>query len=399
MTTPDVARDLAAEPRDFSSHPAWVIEREHDELWPVIWTAGGICWLTIAILGLLWAWPLSGTTQNGNYIVTSTARLMHHVLLFLMSACAYRIGLGQGWPPEPIKRARVIAVHVVLALLIARLAPLVLTLTEVLVDGRLSYLGEDITPWLPFHLDWMQWVGLLRSWMVPYLLGLIAVALLHTARKSHRESLHLARLSAEVANLRMAMLSAQLHPHFLFNALHAISELISESPAQATTMVARLGDFLRIALESTKHPWVRVEAEVIGLDAYLAVQQTRFRDRLRVSLSVDPVAMNILMPALLLQPIVENAIEHGRGGSPGALMVGVHIRRAQDRLIVEVINSTPQLIAPLARGVFGDGLRNVEARLRAAFGDNASMSVGPHAGGGTRALLDMPADVAPAGSA
>ena len=399
MTTPHVARDLAAEPRDFSRHPARVNERERDELWPIIWTAGGICWLTIAILGLLWAWPLSGTTQNGSYIVTSTARLIHHVLLFLMSACAYRIALGQGWPPEPIKRARVIAVHIVLALLIARLSPLVLTLTAVLVDGRLSYLGEDITPWLPFHPDWMQWVGLLRSWMVPYLLGLIAVALVHTARKYHRESLHLARLSAEVANLRMAMLSAQLHPHFLFNALHAISELISESPAQATTMVARLGDFLRLALESTKHPWVRVEAEVIGLDAYLAVQQTRFRDRLRVALMVDPAAMNTLMPALLLQPIVENAIEHGRGGSPGALMVSVHIRRTQDRLIVEVINSTPQLIAPLSRGVFGDGLRNVEARLRAAFGDNASMSVGPHAGSGTRALLEMPADIAPAGSA
>jgi hypothetical protein len=379
------------QPRDFPNHSTRVIESEHGELWSIIWTAGGSCWLVIAILGLLWAWPLSGTTQNGDYIVTSTARLMHHVLLFLMSACAYRIALEQGWPHATSERARVLAVHVVLALLIARLAPLVLTLTAVLVDGRLAYIGEDIAPWLPFHPDWMQWVGLLRSWMVPYLLGLTAVALVYTARQYHRESLRLAHLSAEIANLRMAMLSAQLHPHFLFNALHAISELISESPAQATTMVARLGDFLRIALESTKHPWVRVETEVIGLDAYLAVQQTRFRDRLRVALLVDPGAMNTLMPALLLQPIVENAIEHGRGGSPSALVVSVHIRRAQDRLIVEVVNSTPQLSAPLARGVFGDGLRNVEARLRAAFGDNASVSVGPHAGSGTRALLDMPA--------
>jgi LytS/YehU family sensor histidine kinase len=164
-------------------------------------------------------------------------------------------------------------------------------------------------------------------------------------------------------------------------------------------MLARLGDFLRIALESTKRPWVRVEAEVIGLDAYLAVQQTRFRDRLSVALLVDPAAMNTLMPALLLQPIVENAIEHGRGASPGTLAVSVHIRREQDRLIVEVINSTPQLVAPLARVIFGDGLRNVEARLRAAFGDRASVSVGPHPGSGTRALLDMPAKVALAESA
>lgn len=394
MTTPDAALELGTQPQDFFSRPALAVERKRDEMWPIIWTAGGICWLTIAILGLLWSWPHSGTTQNGDYIVTSTARLIHHVLLFLMAACAYRIGLGQGWPREPIKLARVLAVHIMLALLVARLAPLVLTLTAVLVDGRLSHLGEDITPWLPFHPHWMQWVGLLRFWMVPYLLGLVAVAWVYTARQYHRESMRLAHLSAEVANLRMAMLSAQLHPHFLFNALHAISELINESPAQATTMVARLGDFLRIALESTKHPWVRVEAEVIGLDAYLAVQQTRFRDRLSVALMVDPAAMSTLMPALLLQPIVENAIEHGRGGSPSALTVSVQIRRAKDRLIVEIINSTPQLIAPLPRGAFGDGLRNVEARLRAAFGEDASVSVGPHAGGGTLALLDMPAHVA-----
>ena len=388
MSTPDLAQDIGLQPGDRTG--------TRDELWPIIWTAGGLCWLAIAILGLLWSWPASGTIQNGNYIVSSAARLVHHVLLFLLSACAYRIALGQGWPRAPIKRMRVIAVHIALALLVARLSPLVLGVTEVIVDARFSHIGEDMSDWLPFHPTWMQWVGLLRFWMVPYVLGLVAVAFVYTARRYHRESMHLARVSAEVATLRMAMLSAQLHPHFLFNALHAISELINESPAQATTMVARLGDFLRVALESTKRPWVPVEVEVIGLDAYLAVQQTRFRDRLSVTLLVDPAAMNTLIPALLLQPIVENAIEHGRCGSPDALAVRVGIRCSQGRLLVEVTNSTPQLIAPLARGAFGDGLRNVEARLRAAFGADASVSVGPNAGGGTRALLDMPAKSAPA---
>jgi two-component system, LytTR family, sensor kinase len=102
--------------------------------------------------------------------------------------------------------------------------------------------------------------------------------------------------------------------------------------------------------------------------------------------------MNSLMPALLLQPIVENAIEHGRVGSSGALAVEVHIRRELDRLLIEVTNSTPQLIAPLPRSAFGHGLRNVEARLHAAFGDDASVKVGPAAERGTRAMLDMPAD-------
>jgi hypothetical protein len=377
-----------------ASDPA--VEPKGAELWPIIWTAGGLCWLAIAILGLLWAWPLSGTTLNGDYIVTSAARLIHRVLLFLLSACVYRIALDQGWPQERNRQVRLVAVQVLLALLITRLSPLILTMTAVITDGRWSHLGEDIAPWLPFHATWMQWVGLLRSWMVPYLLGLIAVALVYTARQYHRDSMRLARLSAEIANLRMAMLSAQLHPHFLFNALHAISELIRESPGQATTMIARLGDFLRIALESTKQPWIRVEAEVIGLDAYLAVQQTRFRDRLSVALLVDPSAMNMLMPALLLQPIVENTIEHGRCGSAGLLAVSVRIRREGDRLMIEVTNSTPQLTAPLSRSAFGDGLRNVEARLRAAFGDDASVQIGPDELSGTRAMLDMPASAAQA---
>src|ERR1700743_680948 len=81
----------------------------------------------------------------------------------------------------------------------------------------------------------------------PYVLGRWAAPLLHPARQYHRESMRLAGLSAEIANLRMAMLSAQLHPHFLFTALHAISELLNENPRQATTIVARLGEFVRIA--------------------------------------------------------------------------------------------------------------------------------------------------------
>lgn len=368
--------------------------RERSDLWPIIWTAGGGCWLVIAALGLLWSWPSSGTTlQNGDYVVSSAARFIHYNLLFLLSACAYRIGLGTRWPRERSRQLRIVGLNIALALLVSRLSPIILGMIEVIIDDRWSTLREDVAPLLPFHLGWMSWVGLLRFWAVPYLLGLVVVALVYTARQYHHESMRLVRLSAEVANLRMAMLSAQLHPHFLFNALHAISELINESPAQATTMVARLGDFLRIALESTKRPWIRVESEVIGLDAYLAVQQTRFRDQLSVTLRVDPSAMDSLMPALLLQPIVENAIEHGRCGAASSLSVNVNIRRERERLVIEVNNSTPQLIAPLARSAFGDGLRNVEARLHAAFGDGASVKVGPDAEGGTRALLDMPANI------
>jgi hypothetical protein len=365
------------------------------ELWPIIWSAGGLCWFATAILGLLWAWPSSGTTtQDGDYIPSSAARLVHYALLFLLSACAYRLALSQGWPRERFKRARVFVLHVALALLVTRLSPLFVVLVEAVVDSRWSYIRQDIEGWLPFQATWMQWVGLLRYWMLPYVLGLIAVALVYTARQYHRESLRLVRLSAEVAKLRMSMLSAQLHPHFLFNALHAISQLIHENPDQATSMVARLGDFLRIALESSKRTWIRVEEEVLGLNAYLAVQQTRFGDRLRVTFHVDPGATLTLIPALLLQPIVENAIEHGLADPSECLEVTVNVNCHQNRLNIAVTNSAPHLSETLTPAAFGNGLRNVSARLLAAYGGDARISIGPDPARGTRAELDVPAVIA-----
>src|SRR4029077_16236723 len=91
------------------------VERTGAALWPIIWTAGGLCWLAIATLSLLWAWPLSGTTYNGDYIVTSTPRLVHHFLLFLLSAWGYRIALAHGWPKERSRQIRLIAVQLLLA--------------------------------------------------------------------------------------------------------------------------------------------------------------------------------------------------------------------------------------------------------------------------------------------
>ncbi len=373
--------------------------RESDGLWPVIWTVGGACWLVIALIGVLWAWPVSGTYQDGAFVVRSGARLVHHGLLFLVSAVGYRFGLGQGWPTSLAGRARVAVLNALLALVVVRLAPIVLALSVGIAEGAWSEAREELASWALFQPTLAQWAWLLRFWMPPYVLGLAVVALVRVWQRYHRESVRLAYLSTEYANLRMAMLSAQLQPHFLFNSLHAIAELINENPARAIEMLARLGDFLRYALESSKQPWVRVSTEVAGVEAYLAVQQTRFRDRLRISLSVEPETMDDRVPALLLQPIVENAIEHGRSGPDASVTVAVVIRRVEGRLRIGVTNSTPQLEQVLPHHAHGDGLRNVDARLQAAFGGAATFTLGPDRVRGTLAELDMPVGVLTAMSA
>jgi hypothetical protein len=362
----------------------------NSELWAIIWTAGGLCWLCVAVIGILWFWPVSGTVQGGEYIVSSGARLLHHFLLFLLSAPAYRIAIGLGWPATLGPRIRVIVANAILALVVIRVCPLVLMASSAAVDASQNF-AEGIGPWLPMRPTAMQWLLLLRFWLPAYLLGLIAVALVVSSRRSHRDSVRLAELSAQLANARMATLSAQLHPHFLFNSLNSISGLIADSPDQAVEMVARLGDFLRIALESTKRPWTRVEEEVLGVEAYLAVQRSRFRDRLHVKLTVDPESLTAPIPSLLLQPLVENAIQHGLSDPGESLEVTVTVSRHQDRLTVMVTNSAPRLRETLMPASFGDGLRNVSARLFAAYNGEGTITIGPDPICGTRAELNVPA--------
>ena len=360
----------------------------------IIWTAGGLVWLCVAVVGMLWAWPMSGTMQRGEYMISNSARLLHHGLLFLLSAFAYRIGIGLGWPEAAWPRIRVVFANVVLALLVIRMAPFVLYASSGLIDETWQHAVEEASRlWRPMHANAAQWMMLLRFWLPAYVIGLIAVALVVTSRRSHRDSVRLAEMSAQLANARMATLSAQLHPHFLFNALNAISGLIAESPAQAVETVARLGDFLRIALESAKNPWTSVEAEVVGVEAYLAVQQSRFRDRLHVKLTVESESLTALIPALLLQPLVENAIEHGLSDPDKDLEVTVTIRRSQDRLIVCVANSRPSMRAQLEPVSFGTGLCNVSARLFAAYNGKGTITIGPDPVCGTRAELNLPAAV------
>ena len=362
--------------------------------WPTIWAVGGASWLVVAVAEIAYRWPISGTYVGGDYVLSSGARLLANTLEFLLSACVYRVLLGQGWPARALARVRVVTLHVVLAVAVSMLATTALDLSAAVVDGHAGPLQDTLSR-LATCANPSEFARLLRSWLPPYALGFALVALASLARRYHRDAVHMATLSADYANARLAMLSAQLQPHFLFNSLHAIAELTDESPARANEMIARLGDFLRHALESSKQRWVSVETEFAGLEAYIAVQHTRFGDRLQVQLNVDPDALPLTMPSLLLQPVVENAIEHGRYGPDPLLVVRIGVRRTAAQLRFQITNSTPRLPSVLESSGYGNGLSNVEARLKAAYGKEGDLWVGPYDGGGTLAELVMPALLSP----
>ncbi len=357
--------------------------------WGIIWGVGGACWFIVTCTALLGMQPASSGQSGGVDFVSTAASATQHLMVFLVAALGYRAALALGWPRDHAAQVRVVLVNCLMALAVVTFAPCALVLAAGFIDGRLPQMRASFDVWSQSP-SWGYWTMPLRFFLPPYILGLCAIALTVLIRRQRREALRAAELARACGAARMAMLSAQLQPHFLFNSLHAISVLIDESPRQASAMLARLGDFLRHALESSHWPWVDLATELAGLEAYLAVQQMRFSDGLRIAIDANPESLGGYVPALLLQPLAENAIEHGRDDSGSMLHVRVVASVVAERLCIVVNNSSPQLSTDLSPERYGHGLANVELRLRAAYGADATLTVGPDPQGGTSAFLDLP---------
>jgi sensor histidine kinase YesM len=210
-----------------------------------------------------------------------------------------------------------------------------------------------------------------------------------------------AEAEALLARARLETLSARLQPHFLFNALQAIATLIRRDPDAATKMTVRLGDLLRASLRSTGEQKVPLRDEVELLRAYLAVEAERFSDRLRVRYEIDDTALDCLVPDLLLQPLVENAVRHGISPRPDGGTITVAARRAGDRLEISVSDDGVGLdagapVAPasgdLERGL---GLATTRERLAVMYSGSAVFSLEHGPDGGVVARISIPAQLAP----
>lgn len=214
--------------------------------------------------------------------------------------------------------------------------------------------------------------------------GLQAVVLHRAELRAEAERVRVADLAARDAELRA--LRYQLQPHFLFNTLNAISTLVVEDRKRdASRMIARLGDFLRITLENTPEHEVSVADEIAFTSAYLDIEKARFGEGLRVDLQTGPEVLRAAMPHLLLQPLVENAIRHGIA-RPGSGDLQIRIERDADRLRVTVEN---EVSAMDTRQVPGVGLPNVRARLEAMYPGAHRFEAGPYESG-WRVAIELP---------
>jgi two-component system LytT family sensor kinase len=195
-------------------------------------------------------------------------------------------------------------------------------------------------------------------------------------------------LGRQLAEARLEVLSAQLRPHFLFNTLQGISTLLHRDPAAADQMLTRLSELLRQSLRQADMPETTLAAELATLDNYLAIQHIRFQDRLRVHVDADGVR-DAMLPGFILQPLVENAIEHGvaRRSGPGSVSVAARVNDGQ--LEVEIGNDYSAIEdAPRASG--GVGLKNTRERLAAMYGDRGRLATTRTADNRFLATISLP---------
>lgn len=198
-----------------------------------------------------------------------------------------------------------------------------------------------------------------------------------------------ARIEADAVRAQMAALRAQLHPHFLFNALHAVVQLIQIDPARATEAAELVASLLRVTLEENRDE-VTLEDEWNFVSRYLQVEHIRFGDRLRVRANVSPELRDERVPSFALQTLVENAVRHGAENrvSPTEIVVGASV--AGDKLKLSVSNDgSTQLPVAVGKGV-GTGLSRLRERLTFLYGDEAQLTTGPRDGGRYEAVLLVP---------
>jgi signal transduction histidine kinase len=281
--------------------------------------------------------------------------------------------LGARVPVTRDRLARALAIHIPAAVLIA--------FAKILAEGALTRRALAGGPIV---------FGISKLYMAVLIYGAIVAAVQYAdqRRLSQQRELRASQLQAELARAQVDALKMQLHPHFLFNTLNAISGLMREDVEAADTMLAQLSELLRRTLDTEGRHEVSLSDEIQWLRAYLAIQQTRFGDRLEVRIDIAPGSQAALVPTLILQPIVENAIRHGFAAHTGPGRIAIAAERAGERLRIDVTDDGPGAPEPVREGY---GLRNTRSRLRALHGEHAVLAVGRRPDGrGTISRIELP---------
>lgn len=207
-------------------------------------------------------------------------------------------------------------------------------------------------------------------------------------RDMRNKELRASHLEAQLAHSQLHSLKAQVQPHFLFNTLNSIYALVPTEATEARRMVVLLSDFLRRALQESSLQMVTLRKELEFVEMYLGIQQLRFSNRMRIERDVEEEVLDWMLPHLLLQPLVENAIKHGLGPKVGLGVLRIIAYREKGLLLLSVEDDG---VGPSeATSGLGFGLKSTADRLRQLYGDKATLAYGALPSGGFRVSMEIP---------
>jgi signal transduction histidine kinase len=302
--------------------------------------------------------------------------------LLLLPFLPLVVMLAEAKPLDRGRWARSLPPHLV--------ATLFLVLVHQLLTARVvSWLQpHPPIPLIPFWIKLITFRLAVDSLVYWTIVGGVHAA--RATREAREREQTAARLETSLAEARLAALREQLQPHFLFNSLNAVSTLALRGDRDAVTQaLTTLSELLRMTLEIHRTQELPLAEELAFLDRYLELQQLRFGDRLTVVRLVEEEALDAAVPAMLTQPLVENALRHGIEREPGAGRVEIRARRRDGQLVIEVRDSGPGFVA--AAGIReGIGLTNTRARLAGLYGAEAKLECGDAPGGGGEVRITLP---------
>ena len=333
-------------------------------------------------LWILSVWLGIGLFDATQTVFTMRAQGMHHawvqlfatlLLYYLPWALATPLvmRLGRRYPPVHFRPWSIWLVHLVFW-----------TLIGLVVAAWTSGLERLLNPWAktgipdPFLHVWLyKFYGSLLASLFLYGAILTVTYGLDSRERLARERTETAKLNEQLSNAQLDALRRQIEPHFLFNTLNAIAGLVRENRNDAAvSMIAALSDFLRRVIKDSNRHQVPLAEEIEFAQKYLDIQKLRLADRLRVSVDVPPELLFALVPGLILQPMVENAVKHGISQRLNGGEIRITADRSHGMLKLSVANDGPTLSTDQQTGS-GVGLANVRTRLHGLYGDRFRLSM------------------------
>lgn len=363
--------------------------------WRLVLIVGLPIWLAAAAFRILGIYLISQDAPPGIFVLPVTPRILQHLVMVPILLLAYRMALAIGWPAR--HRLAAASGHLALATAVSALG------RPALVWVSVPYLpAESMPAWESMSdMGFKLWLNSTMDFQLAYVFGLAAMAFLHMFMALQRTEIERRRLQGAWTEARLLALRMQLNPHFLFNAFNLVVTMLDRDPAKARAVMLSLSELFRRTLETMDETWGAFGDELTYAREYLKIQAARLGSRLSFEIDVARELEGVRVPAMLLQPLVENAVVHGTDDDQATLHVWIKAAWEQAggrsrRLRVEIGNHTSGRLDG-GRGVPGVGLSTTRDRLEACYGERATLQFGPASASSYCVTLSLPAAAAESG--